>query len=117
MRIKPESADVYLKYKCSKCDAVHIVERAETIFPGGVLCSCGCKLRFRPVKSIKVSLNYGLQPQMLDEAASAAQKLLKNYGFDRSEATGLVAKARKLTKTTDIGELVKASLQQVEVDA
>lgn len=115
MRIKPQSADVYLKYRCEKCQALHIVQREETIFPGGVLCHCGHKLRFAPVKAIKIMCDYGVAPQTLDKAAVAATQILRGYGFEKSEILTMMDKAKdKVHPNRDAGELVKVCLQQVE---
>lgn len=63
MALKPVTADVYLVYKCDKCESLYTITRKETIFPGGVLCGCGNELRFEPVKSIRVIPNYTTQRQ------------------------------------------------------
>ena len=115
MRIKPQSADVYLKYKCPKCDAIHLAQREETVFPGGVLCCCGYKLRFAPVKSIKLSLDYGVVAQTLDKAAIAATQVLRGQGFDKAEIDMMMKMSdSKLNPQlrNNVEYRVKACLQQ-----
>ncbi len=57
--LKPKSVDLYLVYGCPNCGAEHTATREETIFPGGVLCGCGEKIRFKPIKTVVVTPNYG----------------------------------------------------------
>jgi phage FluMu protein Com len=55
----PVGAEVYLKYKCPKCEVEHILQREETEFPGRILCVCGSKLVTRPIRQINVQPLYG----------------------------------------------------------
>lgn len=56
--LKPKSVDLYLVYGCPSCGAEHTATREETIFPGGVLCGCGEKIRFKPIKTVVVTPHY-----------------------------------------------------------
>ena len=51
----PNNADVTLEYECPKCGMAHFATKEETIFPAGVLCYCGAKLKFKPIYKIKLN--------------------------------------------------------------
>lgn len=47
--IKPIGADIWLIYECA-CGLRHEARVKETVFPGGILCSCGKELRLKPIE-------------------------------------------------------------------
>lgn len=65
--MEPATADVYLVYRCPKCESEHQMTVAETRFPGGVLCWCGAELRFKPVKRVDVSPEYVVTTEVKQE--------------------------------------------------
>ena len=53
-RTKPSHYDVYPVYVCHKCDAEHQQTLEETIFPAGILCYCGEKLKLETIQEVNV---------------------------------------------------------------
>lgn len=53
--IDPCGADIYLKYKCP-CGAEYSVTIDETKYPGGALCYCGQKLKYKPIERVKIGI-------------------------------------------------------------
>lgn len=63
----PCSYDIYLNYKCPKCDAIHEATPKETRFPGGVLCYCGKEISFKEIEKINVKLHFKKQEKVVDK--------------------------------------------------
>ena len=57
-RIKPSHYDVYPVYTCHKCDAEHQQTLEETVFPAGILCYCGEKLKIATIEKVDVKPHY-----------------------------------------------------------
>lgn len=97
--VRPDKFNVELVYLCPDCGYDHEVEIEETVFPGGVRCVCGKKIKFEPVASVAVTPTYGkpmkktedeksepVRDTLLDDAIAA----LMGLGFMKKEATEFV---------------------------
>lgn len=119
----PVGADVYLKYKCPKCDCEHVLRREETEFPGRILCVCNAKLTVRPIGSINVQPLYreaasknfvGPKPaKAVDKPANRdimneTGQALISLGYKKDEAKQMVLRAVKLGTYTTTEELLQA---------
>jgi len=57
-KIKPSDFDVTLTYQCPDCDSEHFSTIEETLFPAGILCYCGKKLRLESIYGFDVICKY-----------------------------------------------------------
>lgn len=103
--LKPKSVDLYLVYGCPNCGAEHTATREETIFPGGVLCGCGEKIRFQPIDTIKVIPNYREKPVKTTVKVEKTENnhedvvaLLVGMGYNKSYARDKVEKLKNLSE-------------------
>ncbi len=119
-KIEPYGFEVSLVYKCGKCDTLHYCSREETIFPAGILCYCGEKLKLKGIDSFDVSANFsggGSQarkpaPEIKQEQAEIDSVLfnevvetLVSLGYKRGEAKERVNK--NITDTDTLEECLK----------
>lgn len=117
--MKPTKVDLHLIYVCPKCEADHWVIPAETIFPGGQLCSCGYQLKFDPVEKVMVQPIYkkaDIKPDVVESPSDIVKRtvsILEGQGFEKDEAFQMVLEARKKSETKNVAELVRLSLQEV----
>ena len=56
MKLTPSKYEVQLIYTCPDCDIEHYATVEETQFPGGVLCYCGKKIKFKAIYGTKITL-------------------------------------------------------------
>lgn len=103
--LKPKSVDLYLVYGCPSCGAEHTATREETIFPGGVLCYCGEKIKFQPIDTIKVIPNYreklaksAVKIDKTDKKHDDVVALLVGMGYNRSYAKSRVEQLKNLSE-------------------
>lgn len=57
-KIRPSGFDVTLTYQCPDCDSEHFSTIEETIFPAGILCYCGKKLKLESIYGFDVVCKY-----------------------------------------------------------
>lgn len=103
--LTPKSFDIYLNYICPKCGAIHEATPDQTKFPGGVLCYCKEKLKFKKIQNVKVRLEFKEQERAQPikatkdspkpkSANDLERKLaisgLVKLGWSRSDAKALV---------------------------
>ncbi len=112
-RLKPSHYDVYPIYKCPKCDAEHQQELEETVFPAGILCYCGEKLKLDPIEKVDVKPHYknkgvvtlaeDLKEVKKDETVDHSEIIssLMNLGHKRPEAKTLIDQFYDGTQTSD----------------
>ena len=93
MRLKPSRYEVQLIYACPSCDTEHYATVEETQFPGGVLCYCGKKIRFKAIHGTKITLKTkdgekkkdvekDINNELLEDVVSA----LCNTGYKKADA-------------------------------
>jgi len=56
MNLSPSKYEVQLVYECPSCSIEHYATVDETRFPGGVLCYCGKKIKFKAIYGTSLSL-------------------------------------------------------------
>jgi hypothetical protein len=107
-KIRPTGFDVTLIYTCSKCESEHFVSREETIFPAGILCYCGKKLKLESINEINVDCGFGKekvatkeQPKQSSQDFDEALESLIGLGYTRQEAENRVQKASELYDTPE----------------
>lgn len=112
--LKPKSVDLYLVYGCPNCGAEHTATREETIFPGGVLCNCGEKIIFQPIKTITVRPNYEPENKSPAKKIDKVQSnhddvvaLLVGLGYNKLVARRRVAELSHLKDEQIIETLLK----------
>ena len=119
-KIEPYGFEVSLVYKCGKCGTLHYCSREETIFPAGILCYCGEKLKLKGIDSFDVSANFsgaGSQaakpapeikredPDMDNFMFNQVVETLVSLGYKRAEAKDRVSK--NITSTDTLEECLK----------
>ena len=55
MTLTPSKYEVQLVYECPSCSIEHYATVDETRFPGGVLCYCGKKIKFKAIYGTKIT--------------------------------------------------------------
>ena len=116
-RIKPSHYDVYPVYTCHKCDAEHQQTLEETVFPAGILCYCGEKLKIATIEKVDVKPHYKNKGVVTpaedlkevkkevkkDETVDHSEIIsgLINLGHKRSEAKTLIDQFYDGTQTSD----------------
>ena len=93
MRLKPSRYEVQLVYTCSSCDTEHYATIEETQFPGGVLCYCGEKIRFKTIYGTKITLKTKGEKEKKDVEKESDNELLEdvvsalcNTGYKKTDA-------------------------------
>ena len=56
-KMNPVKYEVQLIYKCPECEAEHYSTIEETVFPAGILCYCGYKLKLKRIDDTRLILN------------------------------------------------------------
>ena len=97
MSLKPSRYEVQLIYACPSCDMEHYATVEETQFPGGVLCYCGEKIKFKAIhgtsitlktkneekkKNVEKDVEKDVDNELLEDVVSA----LCNIGYKKAEA-------------------------------
>tara|TARA_B100000029_G_scaffold497366_1_gene564887 strand:- start:306 stop:656 length:351 start_codon:yes stop_codon:yes gene_type:complete len=93
MTLTPSKYEVQLVYECPSCSIEHYATVDETRFPGGVLCYCGKKIKFKAIYGTKITLKTKewekkenvkkeVDNRLLEDIISA----LCNTGYKKSEA-------------------------------
>jgi len=118
-KIRPSGFDVTLTYECPECKSEHFSTIDETIFPAGILCYCGARLRLESIYGFDVVCSYDKNHQnkkpreevanndnvsLVEEVADA----LVGLGYKRREA---VVKAKEATlKQNDLESCLKYAI-------
>ena len=94
MGLTPSRYEVQLVYECPSCELEHYATVEETRFPGGVLCYCGDKIKFKPIQGTSLSLkSKGRKERKPNPQKNKDSKLLEDLvsalcsvGYKKSEA-------------------------------
>tara|TARA_R110000765_G_scaffold259501_2_gene359682 strand:+ start:910 stop:1278 length:369 start_codon:yes stop_codon:yes gene_type:complete len=102
--MKPSHYDVYPVYTCPKCDAEHQQTLEETVFPAGVLCYCGEKLKLETIEKVDVKPYYKNKGAI--EQENNVKEVKKESAEDHSDIiSGLVSLGHKKSEAkTLIGQ-------------
>jgi hypothetical protein len=122
-QVEPFSFEVSLVYKCHECETLHYISREETIFPAGILCFCGKKLKLRSVESFDVSPNFvnGSQkarvtPEIKKDIDTKHDEVLFNETVEALVSLGYTKKEAKkrtvesMKQNEDLEECIKQSI-------
>ena len=119
-KLMPNNADVTLEYECPKCGMAHFATKEETIFPAGVLCYCGAKLKFKPIykiKKVESEIAEATEDEVSTEVATdvaidEAIAGLVNLGYRKSQAKKAAKFVAEHNQLATAEEILLAVLQQ-----
>ena len=117
-RIKPSHYEVYPIYICT-CGAEWQQTVEETVFPAGILCHCGAKLKLATIEDLQVKASFktdsepasqppencGQKNDIYEDVISA----LVSRGFKKREAKNLIDKyyVEGVTPEDLVGEILR----------
>jgi hypothetical protein len=122
---KPIEIDVSLLYKCpnKKCRMKHWLFLRETKNKNfKVICECGENFKPKQVKTICIKYNNKPKTRNIKtktvpiDLLSKCSTILESYGCSKNESVELISKAYINSPTNDALELVKSSLQLLEIN-
>jgi len=95
-RIKPSHYEVLPVYTCPECDMEHQQTIEETVFPAGILCYCGEKLRLETIQEVNVEATFknrvSSKKDVVEEVShEEVVNTLIGMGYKSNEAKSLVA--------------------------
>lgn len=114
-KIKPSAFDVSLIYECPDCKLEHFSTINETIFPAGILCYCGKKLRLESIYGFDVICDYNKkgtqEPEPEEDNNSVEDEVvcaLVSLGFKEHEAKSKAKEAVLVSQ--DLEECLKYAI-------
>ncbi len=100
-KIKPTHYDVYPVFTCPQCGCEWQQSIEETVFPAGILCHCGAKLRLDSIEAIEVNATFSSDKKEQTTSNTDVSVYddvvhgLVNMGYKKKEARDLVDKYSK----------------------
>tara|TARA_Y100000593_G_C4301620_1_gene333665 strand:+ start:716 stop:1081 length:366 start_codon:yes stop_codon:yes gene_type:complete len=98
-KIKPTHYDVYPVFTCPQCGCEWQQSIEETVFPAGILCHCGAKLRLDSIEAIEVNAVFSSdkkEPETTGaDFSDDVVHGLVNMGYKKKKAKDLVDKYYK----------------------
>jgi len=100
-KIKPTHYDVYPVFTCPQCGCEWQQSIEETVFPAGILCHCGAKLRLDSIEAIEVNATFSSDKKEQTTSNTDVSVYddvvhgLVNMGYKKKEARDLVDKYYK----------------------
>lgn len=98
-KVKPSHYEVFPVYTCPACGVEHQQSIEETVFPAGILCYCGEKIRLHSIEDVSVSAKFSNDGGKIKKESIGSNSLdhsevvdtLVNLGYKASEAKSLVS--------------------------
>lgn len=125
-KLKPVDAFVQLIYRCPECGGNIWITKEEAQVPGFKVVCCSKAFELQTIRNLTLQCQYVAKPVIKKPTAEGsvsmgaptqAIEVLRNVGYQKAEATGLVIKATKrIGNNKSVEELVKHALAEDDQD-